>query len=296
MTIPVVIVAGYLGSGKTTLVNRILREADPATHGRLAVMVNDFGDIAIDAELIAAHEGDTIRLANGCICCTIGDLYTAFSRVLDMDPAPDALVIEASGVADPARLAALARAEPDLRCDGVVTLVDAVNVETLIADPRVGAAVRGQIEGADLLVVTKEDVASLPITLSTTLPDRPILRGDWPTRLLFDPGDAWSHEERPAPDADHEAAYDRWSFETPEALDRGALVALIERLPAAVWRFKAVSGGAESWAAHAAGRHRSVERCVPAAPGTRMVAIAPKGLLDRAALDALARTLTGEPA
>ena len=271
--LPVVIVAGYLGAGKTTLVNRILREADR----RLAVMVNDFGAIAIDAELIAAHEGDTIQLANGCICCTIGaDLFTAFSRVLDMRPRPDALVIEASGVADPGKLAALARAEPDLRCDGVTTLVDAVNIEALLADPRVGRAVRGQLEGADLLVVTKEDVAPLDVAL----PDRPVLRGRWPIELLFEP----RHEMREMSDLDHESGFERWSHTSDRVLAPDELNALLDRLPP-VWRFKAVSGGMESWAAHRVGRHRSVERCADVATGTRMVAIGPRGTLDRGALD-----------
>lgn len=284
--LPVIVIAGYLGSGKTTLVNRILAQADPATHGRLVVMVNDFGDIAIDAELIAAHSGDTIQLANGCICCTIGaDLFNAFSRVLDMDPRPDALVIEASGVADPLKLAALARAEPDLRCDGVATLVDAVNIETLLADERVGRAVQGQIEGADLLVVTKEDVAPL----SATLPEKPTLRGDWPTSLLFEP----RHEARDAPDADHEAAFDRWSATLSRGMDRDELHVLLDRLPP-VWRFKAVSGS--GWAAHVAGRHRSVEPCAPVSPGTRMVAISPAGTLDHAAFDGVARAFESEPA
>ena len=290
MTLPVVVIAGYLGSGKTTLVNRILAEADR----RLAVMVNDFGAIAIDAELIAAHEGDTIQLANGCICCTMGtDVFAAFSRVLDMEPRPDALVIEASGVADPLKLAALARAEPDLRCDGVVTLVDAVNVDTLLADARVGDAVRRQIDGADLLVVTKEDVASL----TTPLPPKPTLRGDWPTARLFEPRHEGDGEARTAPDAEHEATFERWSA-TARPLDRDELHAMLDRLPP-VWRFKAVSvsaDGTESWAAHVAGRHRSVEPCPPAPPGTRMVAISPAGTLDREALDALVRTFESEPA
>ena len=271
--LPVVIVAGYLGAGKTTLVNRILREAVR----RLVVMVNDFGDIAIDAELIAAHSGDTIQLANGCICCTIGaDLFSAFSRVLDMAPRPDALVIEASGVADPGKLAALARAEPDLRCDGVATLVDAVNIDTLLKDPRVGGAVRQQMEGADLLVVTKEDIAPL----TAPLPDRPTLRDPWPISLLFEP----RHEAREASGTDHETAFDRWSHVTERTFTRDELHALLDRLPP-VWRFKAVSGGADSWAAHRVGRHSCVERCAEAGHGTRMVAIGPVGTLDPDALD-----------
>ena len=121
--LPVTVIAGYLGAGKTTLVNHLLRHAGGR---RLSVLVNDFGKIAIDADLIAARDGDSMTLANGCVCCSIGgDLYRALTRALDRRPRADALVIEASGVAEPARLAEIARAEPDLLLAGIVVLVDA---------------------------------------------------------------------------------------------------------------------------------------------------------------------------
>jgi hypothetical protein len=101
--VPVTIIGGYLGAGKTTLINALLA----ADHGRrLAVLVNDFGAVNIDVELIERHDGETISLTNGCICCSIADsLGESLDQVLALEPRPDQIVIEASGVADPAAIA-----------------------------------------------------------------------------------------------------------------------------------------------------------------------------------------------
>ena len=98
--LPVNLLCGYLGAGKTTLLNRLLdRQGE-----RILVMVNDFGDIAVDAALIAGRSADTIQLSNGCICCSIGGgLFDAFERALSLRNRVDRLVIEASGVAEPRR-------------------------------------------------------------------------------------------------------------------------------------------------------------------------------------------------
>ena len=110
MPLPVTLVSGYLGAGKTTLINHLLRHANGR---RLMVMVNDFGELPIDTDLIESRLGNTITLANGCICCSIGtDLAGAFIDLLNLDPMPDHLLIEASGVAEPHRIANIARAEP----------------------------------------------------------------------------------------------------------------------------------------------------------------------------------------
>ena len=105
--LPLTVIGGFLGAGKTTLLNRWLREANGQ---RLAVLVNDFGALNIDAELIAANTGETIALSNGCVCCQIGDdLSGALIRVLESADRFDAVVIEASGVSDPWRIAQLGR-------------------------------------------------------------------------------------------------------------------------------------------------------------------------------------------
>lgn len=126
--LPVTLISGYLGAGKTTLVNHVLRN----TNGRkFLVMVNDFGELPIDADLIESDDGDTITLANGCICCSMnGDLAGAFIDLLNRDPLPDHLLIEASGVAEPNRIANLARAEPDLSLHGIIVLRTALTWKT----------------------------------------------------------------------------------------------------------------------------------------------------------------------
>lgn len=100
MSVPVLLVTGFLGSGKTTFINRLLLQ----DHGRrIAAIVNDFGSINIDAALLDSAADGVIGLKNGCICCSLqGDLMRTLKLVLSRDPAPDLIVIEASGVADPA--------------------------------------------------------------------------------------------------------------------------------------------------------------------------------------------------
>src|SRR5207245_3099066 len=99
MPVPILLVTGFLGAGKTTVVNHLLAHADGR---RIAAVVNDFGAINIDAELIAGASEDVVSLRNGCICCSLqGDLLRTLATLLRREPAPDGVVIEASGVADP---------------------------------------------------------------------------------------------------------------------------------------------------------------------------------------------------
>ena len=106
--LPMSVISGYLGAGKTTFINQLLA----GDHGlSLMVLVNDFGAVNIDAALLASKDDDTIALTNGCVCCTMGsDLYLALGDALDRRPRPDHLIVEASGVADPARIANAAQA------------------------------------------------------------------------------------------------------------------------------------------------------------------------------------------
>lgn len=155
--IPIVVLGGWLGSGKTTLLNRLLTAGNA---GRLAVVVNDVGDINIDARLIARHDGETVELTDGCICCSIGDSLAVTLRDIVMQARPpDGIVIEASGIADPDKVAAYGdrrRVHGDL----IAVTIDAAAVCAQAAHPTYGRLVHRQVESADVLLLTKTDLTS----------------------------------------------------------------------------------------------------------------------------------------
>ena len=109
-------IGGYLGAGKTTLVNRLLSDSGGR---RLAVLVNDFGAINVDAGLVSSRSGETISLTNGCVCCSMGgELLFELAGLRDRDDPPEHVIIEASGVGDPAAIAMYGAAGLALRYDG----------------------------------------------------------------------------------------------------------------------------------------------------------------------------------
>ena len=151
--IPFSVIGGFLGAGKTTLINRLIRQ--PQTP-RLAILVNDFGDIAVDAALLEAHGGDTIALKNGCICCSIGnDLNRALGRVLDSNAPVEHIFVEASGVANPGRIMDVARISSELEPAGTVVVVDASALLSQLTDRWIADTVAAQLACADLFFVNK---------------------------------------------------------------------------------------------------------------------------------------------
>ena len=154
--IGVTILGGYLGAGKTTLVNQMLRQADGK---RLAVLVNEFGALPIDEDLIEA-EGDTlISIAGGCICCSYGnDMIQAMVDLQKLDPEPDHVVLETSGVAIPGAIAATLSLLDGFALDGIVVLADAETIQRQASDAYMGDTVRQQLADAHLLVLTKTDL------------------------------------------------------------------------------------------------------------------------------------------
>jgi G3E family GTPase len=155
---PVVVVTGFLGSGKTTLVNHMLAGGKL---GRVAALVNDFGAINIDAELIASVADEVIQLTNGCVCCTInGDLYGAVARTLALDPPVDAIVVETTGLADPLPVG-LTFLQTDLRdrtsLEAVVTVVDCTEFALDLFETGPALA---QIVHGDVIILNKTDLVS----------------------------------------------------------------------------------------------------------------------------------------
>ena len=153
--LPVTVVGGYLGSGKTTWVNARLREADAV---RYAVMVNDFGDLNVDASLVAARSAQTVELTNGCVCCSIaGDMAAAAETIAEQRHRLDWVLLEASGVADLSRLKQQVEHWPGFRFHDALTFADATRIRALAKDKFVGAHVRTQLLEAEAVRLTRLD-------------------------------------------------------------------------------------------------------------------------------------------
>ena len=155
---PVTIITGFLGSGKTTLLNQILQNKNNL---KIAVLVNEFGDINIDEQLLISVESDIVELDNGCICCTINDsLVDAVYRVLDREEKVDYLVVETTGLADPLPII-LTFLGPELkfltRLDAVITVVDAAAFDAKHFD---SDAALSQIRYGDMVILNKIDLAT----------------------------------------------------------------------------------------------------------------------------------------
>jgi G3E family GTPase len=157
-TIPVTLIGGYLGAGKTTLVNHLLRNANGR---RLAVLVNEFGELPIDADLIVARDGNLISISGGCICCSFGsDLLAALMQLKDHGDAIDHLLIETSGVALPQPIVQSLSLLPDLVLDGVIVVADAETIEARARDRYMGDTVLAQLAHADIILLNKIDLVS----------------------------------------------------------------------------------------------------------------------------------------
>lgn len=157
--IPVTVLTGYLGAGKTTLLNRILSE----DHGkRYAVIVNEFGEIGIDNDLIVGADEEVFEMNNGCVCCTVrGDLIRVLSGLMKRKGGFDAIIIETTGLADPGPVAQTFFVDEDVkgrtRLDSVTTVVDAKHVLLRLSDSK---EAREQIAFADQIVLNKTDLVS----------------------------------------------------------------------------------------------------------------------------------------
>ena len=158
--IPITLIGGYLGAGKTSLLNHLLTHVQGE---RIAVLVNDFGALGLDAALVARRDAETVTLTNGCVCCSIADDFgAALDAQIRSPEAPARVVVETSGVAETGRTARYASGWPGARLDGILTVVDLETVRGQAKDRFVGGLVVRQVEAADLIVANKIDRVDAP--------------------------------------------------------------------------------------------------------------------------------------
>jgi G3E family GTPase len=155
-SIPVTIVSGYLGAGKTTLVNNALRKANGL---KLAILVNEFGNLAIDEDLIISQDENMISLAGGCICCSYGnDMLLSLKELASLDTKPDHIILEASGVAIPSSIEQSISLIGDCYTESIVSIIDSEQIQDQLSNKYVSDTILAQIESADLIFANKIDL------------------------------------------------------------------------------------------------------------------------------------------
>jgi len=252
--IPVIVIGGFLGAGKTTLLNYILSEQ----HGvRVGVLVNDFGAINIDAKLVVGVDGDTVSLANGCVCCSIrDDLIPACLSLVQRDNPPELLIVETSGVSEPQQVAntfMLPEIEAIMPLDTIISVIDAEQFPAILQSEMASLA-RLQIQDADILILNKVDLVdakaleTCKTLVQTISPGTRMLEstvGKVSLNLITGIGLHAVHKKKEqAPNYRlfhaHEHPFSTWQWTSDRPLSLPKLRSLIETLPETIYRLKGI--------------------------------------------------------
>jgi G3E family GTPase len=235
---PITLITGPLGSGKTTLLRHILATR-PA---KIAIIMNEFGEIAIDTKVI---EGKNVRIAElggGCVCCSLlGEFEAAVSEIIEK-VAPEMIIVETTGLAEPEALVFnIQEALPQCRLDGVVSVIDA---DMLVRFPELGHTTCLQIEGADILLLNKIDlieraqIEPLKTKLREINPTAAIIRTK---RCQIDPGLLFGigrEKKITRPEHQHQLEFESFAFSSDKAFSRDCFECFADNLPASVIRAK----------------------------------------------------------
>ena len=235
---PITLITGPLGSGKTTLLRHIL-----ATHlAKIAIVMNEFGEIAIDTKVVEGKNVRISELGGGCVCCSLlGEFEAAIDEIIGKI-APDLIIVETTGLAEPEALVFnIQEALPQCRLDGVVSVIDA---DMLIRFPELGHTTRLQIEGADILLLNKIDLVQpaqiepLETKLSDINPTSAIFRAERcriDPELLFGIG---REKKLARPQHQHELEFESFAFSSDKIFFRDCFERFAGSLPASVIRAK----------------------------------------------------------
>jgi len=298
--IPVTLIGGYLGAGKTTLVNSLLRNAGGR---RLAVLVNEFGALPVDADLIVAREDNLISVSGGCICCSFGsDLVAALIDIRTRGRPIDHLLIETSGVALPGSIVQSVALLAGLAIDGVIVLADAETVEQRADDRYMSDTVRGQLAGADIIVLNKVDLvsseraAAIARWLAEIAPGArvvPAEKAEIPAEIILGgPPDLRLIAPRLQPPRHRTADYETLNLELDGSVDAGKLGRILADPRLGLLRSKGFLRGSDGAfvTLHVVGRRSQVEPAPSWIDGPgRLICIGFAAEMDRAAILAAIR-------